>query len=88
MTNNLRHWATHFPDGVVISLGRELLTWHDLEAPANQLARVFESLELFREGHVAAFLSNTSFMFVVAWAAYLSGLYLTLICPLPTYQSN
>lgn len=77
MTKNLRQWASHFPDQVAISLGSELLTYHDLETQANQLARVFESLGLVRGDHVVALLPNTSFMSVVAWAAYRSGLYFT-----------
>jgi long-chain acyl-CoA synthetase len=77
MTKNLRHWASHFPDRVAISLGTERLTYCDLESQSNQLARVFQSLELVRGDHVVAFLPNTSFMFVVAWAAYRSGLYFT-----------
>ena len=77
MTANLRHWASHFPDRVAIRIGGEALTYSDLESQANQLARVFDSLELERGDHVVAFLPNTPFMFVLAWAACRSGLYFT-----------
>ncbi|MFC6283515.1 MULTISPECIES: AMP-binding protein [Polaromonas] len=77
MTHNLRHWASHFPDRVAIRIGTESLTYSVLESQANQLAHVFEKLGLVRGDHVVAFLPNTPFMFVVAWAAYRSGLYFT-----------
>ena len=77
MTHDLRHWATHFPDRAAISIGDESLSYGDLEARANQLARVFEAEGLQRGDHIVAFLPNVSFMFVLAWAAYRSGLYFT-----------
>ena len=77
MTTNLRHWASHFPDRLAVRIGSESLTYSDLESQANQLARVFESLALERGDHIAGFLPNTPFMFVLAWAAYRSGLYFT-----------
>lgn len=77
MTHDLRHWATHFPDRVAISTGNESLSYGDLEANANQLARVFEAEGLQRGDHIVAFLPNVAFMFVLAWAAYRSGLYFT-----------
>lgn len=77
MINDLRYWASQVPQRVAISTGAESLTYGALESQANQLARVFQSLGLVRGDHVAAFLPNTSFMFVVAWAAYRSGLYFT-----------
>ncbi|MES2511382.1 MAG: AMP-binding protein [Pseudomonadota bacterium] len=77
MTHDLRHWATHFPDRVALSIGDEELTYGALEASANQLARVFEASGLQRGDHIVAFLPNVTFMFVLAWAAYRSGLYFT-----------
>ncbi|MES2399093.1 MAG: AMP-binding protein [Pseudomonadota bacterium] len=77
MTHDLRHWATHYPDRVAISIGDESLGYGELEARANQLARVFEAEGLQRGDHIVAFLPNVSFMFVLAWAAYRSGLYFT-----------
>lgn len=77
MTHDLRHWATHFPDRVALSIGEEELTYGALEAGANQLARVFEASGLQRGDHIVAFLPNTTFMFVLAWAAYRGGLYFT-----------
>jgi long-chain acyl-CoA synthetase len=77
MTHDLRHWATHFPHRVAISIGDESLSYGDLEARVNQLARAFEAEGLERGDHIVAFLPNVSFMFVLAWAAYRSGLYFT-----------
>ncbi|MES2415545.1 MAG: AMP-binding protein [Pseudomonadota bacterium] len=77
MTHDLRHWATHHPERVAINIGEETLCYGDLEAYANQLARVFEDSGLQRGDHIVAFLPNVSFMFVLAWAAYRSGLYFT-----------
>lgn len=48
-----------------------------MEARANQLARVFEAKGLQRGDHIVAFLPNVPFMFVLAWAAWRSGLYFT-----------
>ena len=77
MTHDLRHWATHFPDRVALNIGSETLTYGEMEARANQLARVFEARGLQRGDHIVAFLPNVPFMFVLAWAAYRSGLYFT-----------
>ena len=77
MTHDLRHWATHFPARVALSIGEEELTYGELEARANQLAHVFEAKGLQRGDHIVAFLPNVTFMFVLAWAAYRSGLYFT-----------
>lgn len=77
MTHDLRHWATHFPDRVAISIGDQQLSYGEMEARANQLARVFEAKGLQRGDHIVAFLPNAPFMFVLAWAAWRSGLYFT-----------
>ena len=77
MTHDLRHWATHFPGRVAVGIGAQSLTYGELEARANQLARVFEAKGLQRGDHIVAFLPNVPFMFVLAWAAYRSGLYFT-----------
>lgn len=77
MTSNLRHWATHFPDRLAIRIGSDSASYGILESRANQLARAFEHLGLVRGDHIVGFLPNTTFMFVLAWAAYRSGLYFT-----------
>ncbi|MES2910312.1 MAG: AMP-binding protein [Pseudomonadota bacterium] len=77
MTHDLRHWATNFPDRVALSIGDERLSYGEMEARANQLARVFEARGLQRGDHIVAFLPNVPFMFVLAWAAWRSGLYFT-----------
>ena len=77
VSNDLRHWAATAPDRIAVRIGAESLSYAELEARANQLARLFESMELVRGDHIAAFLPNTTFMLVIAWAAYRSGLYFT-----------
>ncbi len=77
MTNDLRYWASEAPEQIAICIGTDSLTYGALESQANQLARVFQNLGLVRGDHIVALLPNTPFMFVVAWAAYRSGLYFT-----------
>ena len=77
VSNDLRHWAATAPDRIAVRIGSEVLVYRELEARANQLARLFESMALVHGDHIAAFLPNTSFMLVIAWAAYRSGLYFT-----------
>jgi long-chain acyl-CoA synthetase len=77
MDQGIRHWAQRDPARTALRVASECLTYEDLEAQANRLARLFAALGLRRGDHVAAFLPNTPFMAVAAWAAYRSGLYFT-----------
>jgi long-chain acyl-CoA synthetase len=57
----------------------EVLTYGRLEAEANRAAGLLRALGLARGDVVAAFLDNTPWYFVLAWATQRAGLYLTTI---------
>ena len=77
MIHDLRRWAERHPERVAVKIGDASLTYGELEAQANQLARLFGALGLKRGDHVAAILLNSPFALVMAWAAWRSGLYYT-----------
>lgn len=55
------------------------LTYRELEERANQHAHLFRSLGILRGDCVAAMLENGPDIFVLAWAAFRSGVYFTAI---------
>jgi long-chain acyl-CoA synthetase len=78
MTRDLRHRAQCSPARIAIEVGLNALRYGELDAQANQLARVFARLGLERGDHVAGMLSSSSpFPLVIAWAAWRSGVYYT-----------
>ena len=80
MGNGLRDWATREPTRVALRFqSGEQLSYADLEALANRLARLFQATGLRTGDHVAVILGNDPHMLAGAWAAYRSGVYLTPI---------
>jgi acyl-CoA synthetase (AMP-forming)/AMP-acid ligase II len=77
MIHDLRQNADRHPEHIAMQIGDSVLTYGELEAGANRLARVFGALGLERGDHVAAILPNAPFTLLVAWAAWRSGLYYT-----------
>ena len=77
MTLDLRHWVERDPHRVAVQIADQQLTYGELEALANRLARLFESLGLRRGDHIAAVLPNVPLTLAIAWAAWRSGLYYT-----------
>jgi acyl-CoA synthetase (AMP-forming)/AMP-acid ligase II len=77
VNHDIRHWAQCDPDKTAVRAGAEVLSYGELEAQANRLARVFASRGLRRGDHIVALLPNVAFMAVAAWAACRSGLYFT-----------
>ena len=57
----------------------EVLTYAELDARSNRLARLLWDEGLRRGDHIAVFLENHLRYFEVAWAAFRSGLYLTTV---------
>lgn len=82
--NDLREWAQRAPDRPALVCGDLQLSYGFLDAEANRLAHVFKSRGLARGEHVAALLANGTLSFIMAWAAYRSGLYFT---PIPNTLS-
>lgn len=76
---SMREWARREPGRVAVVFGGERTTYGELEAGANRLANWFEAIGLRRGQHVAAILPNSPLVFVLVWAAYRSGLYITPI---------
>jgi fatty-acyl-CoA synthase len=75
------HHARTSPDKpAVIAAGTgEAITYAELDARSNQLARLLWAQGLRRGDHVAMFLENHLRYFEIAWAALRSGLYLTTV---------
>jgi fatty-acyl-CoA synthase len=75
------HHAAETPEkAAAIQAGSgEVLTYADLDAASNRLARLFRAEGLRPGDHVAVFLENHLRYFEVAWAALRSGLYLTTV---------
>ncbi|MES2538335.1 MAG: AMP-binding protein [Pseudomonadota bacterium] len=74
---SMREWAQREPDRIAVVFGEQRTTYGELEASANRLANWFGSIGLQRGQHVAAILPNGPLVFVLVWAAYRSGLYIT-----------
>ena len=62
---------------VVMTGSGETVTWGELDARSNQLARYWRSLGLCRGDHVALVMENVKEFPEVCWAAERSGLYYT-----------
>ena len=75
-----RHASTA-PDkpAVIVARTGEVLTYAELDARSNRLARLLWAEGLRRGDHLAVFLENHLRYFEVAWAALRSGLYLTTV---------
>jgi len=75
------HHAAESPEkAAVIHAGTgEVLTYADLDAASNRLARLLFAQGLRAGDHIAVFLENDLRYFEVAWAALRSGLYLTTV---------
>jgi len=75
------HHASTAPDKAAVIVARtgEVLTYAELDARSNRLARLLWAEGLRRGDHLAVFLENHLRYFEVAWAALRSGLYLTTV---------
>ena len=69
------------PDKPAVIAARtgEALTYAELDARSNRLARLLWAEGLRRGDHLAVFLENHLRYFEIAWAALRSGLYLTTV---------
>ncbi len=69
------------PDHPAVIMGRseEVVTYGQLDARSNQLARVWRSAGLKEGDHIAVFLENHPRYMEVVWAGMRSGLYVTAI---------
>jgi fatty-acyl-CoA synthase len=75
------HHANTFPDkpAAIVARTGEVLTYAELDARSNRLARLLWAEGLRHGDHLAVFLENHLRYFEVAWAALRSGLYLTTV---------
>lgn len=75
------HWAAVQPRSpAVIDAGTGArLTWAELDAQSNRIARWLAARGLVPGDHVALFLENHLQFFAVCWATLRSGLYLTCV---------
>ncbi len=73
--------ARAFPDkpAVINAVTGKQLSYGALNAMSNQFAQFLFAKGLRRGDHIALFMENNVLLFVVAWAAYRSGLYITTI---------
>ena len=56
-----------------------VLTYRELDDASNQFAQFLYAKGLRRGDHIALFMENNAKFFIVAWAAFRSGLYVTTI---------
>ena len=75
------HWAQVKPDDIAVvnTVDGTTLSWAELNARSNQVAHFLRAQGLDTGGHVALFMENHLDYFVIAWATFRSGLYLTCI---------
>lgn len=75
------HHAGTTPDkaAIIMAATGETVTYRELDASSNQLARYFHSIGLRAGDHVALMAENHRRYYEVYWAAMRSGLYLTAI---------
>lgn len=73
--------AAQSPDKIAYTMADsgERITFSELEATANQGARLFRSLGLKQGDHIAILLENHTRFFQLCWAAQRSGIYYTAI---------
>lgn len=76
----MTHASTN-PDkpACILASTKEVMTYGELDAKANQGAHLFRSLGLNRGDTVAVLLDNDFEIFIAAWATQRSGLYFTAI---------
>ncbi len=74
-------WGEKTPDkaAAINSATGDVLTYSELNARSNQLAQCWYALGLRRGDHVCIFMENNLTYFVVVWAAFRSGLYLSTV---------
>jgi acyl-CoA synthetase (AMP-forming)/AMP-acid ligase II len=75
------HWARIRPDhpAVVMAGSGETVTYGELDATANRLARLFRSLGLEPGDRVAVCMENRPEYLPITWGAHYAGLYYTAI---------
>ena len=75
------HWAQTKPDhpAMVMAGSGEVVTFAELDAAANRLARLFRSLGLEPGDRVALCMENRAEYLAIAWGAHYAGLYYTAI---------
>jgi fatty-acyl-CoA synthase len=72
--------ARETPDKLaLVTAAGHTVTYAELDARANRLARLFHARGLRRGDHIALFMENHVRFMDVVWAAFLSGLYITPI---------
>ena len=81
----MREVATEDPGRPALMHGERTVSYGELEARANRIARLFATLGLARGDHVACLPSNGPEIIAIIWGAYRSGLYLT---PIPSSSST
>ena len=62
---------------VIMATSRQVVSYRDLDAQANQVSHLFRSLGLRPGDHVAFCLENHPRYFALAWGAHYAGLYYT-----------
>lgn len=74
-------WAEKDPDrpAVIMSADGSVITYGELDATANRLARVFHSIGLRPGDHVAFCMENRREFLPILWGAHYAGLYYTAI---------
>ena len=75
------HWARLQPDHPAVVMGGsgEVVTFAELDATANRLARLFRSIGLEPGDRVALCMENRPEYLPIAWGAHYAGLYYTAI---------
>ena len=76
---DLRRHAAGAPDRCAVVCGDERLTYGELEAMANRLAHLLRARGLQRGDHLAGWIGNRPEALALAWAAWRTGIYLTLV---------
>ena len=73
--------AKRSPDkpAVINTTTDAVLTYRELDDASNQFAQFLYAKGLRRGDHIALFMENNAKFFIVAWAAFRSGLYVTTI---------
>ena len=73
--------AKNFPNkpAIINAATGKLLTYRELNDASNQFAQFLFANGLRRGDHIALFMENNLTFFIVAWAAFRSGLYVTTI---------
>ena len=80
MDFGLRDWARREPGRTaVVSADGMPMSYGELDALVNRLARLIRASGLKRGDHMAAVLGNDPMFFAIAWACWRSGIYFTTI---------